>query len=309
VLVKSGTTFVVIAFNEAEGILDCLKSIIDQEANCDTFITLIDDGSTDGTAELVEKTFSEQVRVLRQANLGRGAARLVGIESTDTEFLAMVDADIILPSNWLSSCLNKIGDKHGVGGIAVPDGDCSTMTRIFNMEPRVKPGSITLMGSNSFFRTEVLKEIGTSWVTRLGEDFRLQRLLENSGFRTSSIAGLIVQHKENKTFFETMKWFFKSGKDASKLWFEFKISRLPDLTFFAFLCLLVVFPFEYHALGVKSLIGLPLFLLLVGIFHLNTKFILLHDPLKFLAAWIPNTVLMTSYLIGRVAGLLSWKTI
>ncbi len=306
-LVEFSTTFVVIAFNEAHGILDCLRSIIDQEANCDFFITLVDDGSTDGTVKLVEKTYSDRVRIIRQSNLGRGAARLAGIESVKTEYIAMVDADIVLPANWLFRCMCEIENNHGVGGIAVPDGDCSTISRIFKIEPRVKPGSITLMGSNSFFRSEVLKEVGTSWVTRLGEDFRLQRLLEQRGYRTTSIDGLIVSHRESKTFFQTMKWFYNSGQDASKLWFEFKVFRLPDFTFFAFLMILTALPLEFNVFGVKPLIELPLFLLLVGIFHLNSKFTVANNPLKFIAAWIPNTLLMTSYLTGRITGLLSWK--
>lgn len=53
---------------------------------------IVDDGSTDDTASVAERYIGD-VTLVRQPNAGAGAARNRGIEGTDSEFVAILDAD------------------------------------------------------------------------------------------------------------------------------------------------------------------------------------------------------------------------
>jgi glycosyltransferase involved in cell wall biosynthesis len=88
-------SFLVPAYNEAATIVDVLESV--WAIGFDSQIVVVDDGSTDGTAELVEawRVGKEQNIVLvRQANRGKGAALRAGIPHIDGEIVVIQDADL-----------------------------------------------------------------------------------------------------------------------------------------------------------------------------------------------------------------------
>lgn len=83
---------VIPAFNSAGTIVRAVESVLRQdEPNLE--IIVVDDGSTDRTAELLAARYPEQVIVFRQENRGAAAARNRGIAAARGEFVAFLDAD------------------------------------------------------------------------------------------------------------------------------------------------------------------------------------------------------------------------
>ena len=85
---------VIPAWNERAVICQTVRSILASDAG-DFEILVVDDGSADGTAELVGETFAgvPRVRVITQQNAGKWAALNRGFASTDAEVVVALDAD------------------------------------------------------------------------------------------------------------------------------------------------------------------------------------------------------------------------
>lgn len=84
-------------FNGEKFIRKAIKSVIDQ--NYDPLeIIVVDDGSTDGTAEIAKNTHPE-ILYAYQENAGVAAARNQGLKMATGDYVAFIDADDLWPEN------------------------------------------------------------------------------------------------------------------------------------------------------------------------------------------------------------------
>src|SRR5262245_57350347 len=84
---------VIPTWNRARLVGEAVESALGQEGG-DLEVIVVDDGSTDGTAELVERRFGKSVKLLRMATRsGVGAARNEGVCQATGDLLACLDAD------------------------------------------------------------------------------------------------------------------------------------------------------------------------------------------------------------------------
>ena len=86
-----GVSVVIPTFDRKSVLPRALHSVLAQTVPA-TEIIVVDDGSTDGTAQCVQEEFS-QVRLLTQENLGVSAARNRGIEASTGDWIGFLDSD------------------------------------------------------------------------------------------------------------------------------------------------------------------------------------------------------------------------
>lgn len=133
---------------------------------------IVNDGSTDGTAEYLDGLTDKRVQVIHRENGGTAAAANQGLKSCHGEYIARVDADdIALPTRFekqvayldahpevglLGTQMAPLGDA-GVGpSLSLP----TTHSAIYE---GLMAGRHALGHANIMMRTALLKEIGGYW--------------------------------------------------------------------------------------------------------------------------------------------------
>jgi glycosyltransferase involved in cell wall biosynthesis len=83
-------------YNRRKYIFRAIDSILSQTPPV-TELIVVDDGSTDGSADAIEERYGSKVRLIRQENMGVSGARLRAIHEARGEWIAFLDSD----DEWL----------------------------------------------------------------------------------------------------------------------------------------------------------------------------------------------------------------
>lgn len=101
------------AFNAAESLPSCVESVCAAAAGSSVEILLIDDGSTDGTPEIIRDLADLHacVRGIRQDNGGVSSARNRGLSAATGSWITFVDADDHLAPGCLADAAERLGGE------------------------------------------------------------------------------------------------------------------------------------------------------------------------------------------------------
>jgi glycosyltransferase involved in cell wall biosynthesis len=113
-------------YNEVATVRQAIDEVLAADIGTDIELIVVDDGSTDGTRELLDSTdWPAAVRVLQHdRNRGKGAAVRTALASARGEFSAIFDADLEYDPADLASLLPPLlkGDTNAVFGVRAFDG-------------------------------------------------------------------------------------------------------------------------------------------------------------------------------------------
>ena len=106
-------SIIVPCFNIAPYVENCVKTIL-QQTYTNLEVILVDDGSTDGTAAILDRLAAQdsRVRVIHQANGGVTRARFAGIEASNGEWIGFVDGDDVIEPEMYEHLLAN-AQKYG----------------------------------------------------------------------------------------------------------------------------------------------------------------------------------------------------
>ena len=113
-------------YNEARTVRQAVEEVLGAEVGMDVELIVVDDGSTDGTSEILDgDDWPDRVRVLHHArNQGKGAAVRTALGAARGEYATIFDADLEYEAADLAKLLPPLvaGDTNAVFGVRAFDG-------------------------------------------------------------------------------------------------------------------------------------------------------------------------------------------
>ncbi|MEU9157174.1 glycosyltransferase [Streptomyces sp. NPDC048417] len=182
------------AYNEAKCIENTVRSLTASEHPIE--IVVVDDGSTDGTAGIVEDLDLPDVRVIRQVNAGKPAALNRGLAHARHDIVVMMDGDTVFEPATVGELVQPFGDPR-VGAVA---GNAKVGNRDsligawqhieyvmgFNLDRRmydVLRCMPTIPGAVGAFRRTALERVGGMSDDTLAEDTDITMAIHRDGWR------------------------------------------------------------------------------------------------------------------------------
>jgi len=108
---------IVPSFNRAALLPQALRSLLSQSVPGGLSVLVVDDGSTDATAEVLAAERDPRLRVIRQPNAGVSAARNTGLAALPPEaaFVTFLDSDDVMPAGRLAADLARLSAAPEAG--------------------------------------------------------------------------------------------------------------------------------------------------------------------------------------------------
>ena len=221
---------IVPVFNLENYIEECIGSIKQQTLQSFEVI-LINDGSTDNSLEIIRSntTKSAQFRVYNQPNSGVSTARNLGLHHAQGEYIAFIDGDDIVPSNFLETLLDTIqGTDMAIVGSEnlLPDGSTTSRHEVHSKVYSTTNDPLKLIRHhangeweypnwNKLYRSNIIRRNKLKFQLELaiGEDytFTLEYLFHAKSARTTNLTKYTYRTRKESTF---------RSADSKKIWSE-----------------------------------------------------------------------------------------
>lgn len=194
---------VVVPARDAAATLPALLAALErQEMDGEWEALLVDNSSSDGTAEIAARA---GVRVVAHPQPGAAAARNAGVEAAEAPLVAFLDADCIPHAGWLRGLVRQMDDRPelgGVGGRIVAAAPASLLERyaerhryVVQEDALAEPRMPYLLTANCCYRTDAVRRLRFDETLRSGEDLDLSwRLQEELGMAVDFAPDAVVEH-------------------------------------------------------------------------------------------------------------------
>lgn len=185
---KLKLTIVIPVFNEEDYLGDCLASIAAQSERPDEVI-VVDNNSTDRSMQIAEK-FSF-VKIIHEPRQHQSFAQKTGFDAAAGDIIGRIDADTILPKDWVKTVKQKFTSDPevvGITGSAWPyDVQFKQLAiavfEFYNKLASLIAGSRMIWGANCAIRNSAWRKISRQVLQRrdIWEDFDMAMLLAKYG--------------------------------------------------------------------------------------------------------------------------------
>ncbi len=213
------------AYNEEKVIVQTIHSVLNNGYPGEFEVVVVDDGSTDGTKEVVRRAFEHEsrVRLFVQANAGKSSALLRAFWASKDDILVSLDADTQLSPGALRELVQPFMRSREIGAVS---GNAKVGNRGkwltefqsleyicgFNLDRRAYDllNCITVVpGAIGAYRREAVDQAGGFTAETLAEDTDLTLHIRKDGWRIAYAENAIGWTESPETFRSLTKQRFR----------------------------------------------------------------------------------------------------
>jgi GT2 family glycosyltransferase len=99
---------IIVTYNSAEEIVQCLDSLVGHTAPFPTTITVVDNASSDGTAALVRQRWPSVQVIESPTNVGFSRANNIGIRATSGDYVLLINPDTVSPPGAIQTLVRGL---------------------------------------------------------------------------------------------------------------------------------------------------------------------------------------------------------
>ena len=208
-------------YNGESSIADCLEALLRQDyARSDYEVIVVDDGSTDGTGDVISRYAGSRtpwIRNVKQTNQGPAAARNHGAQLAAGNFLLFTDSDCSPEPDWITQMVGPLLADPGLAAVkgAYKTRQTSLAARFAQLEFEERYAKLESRADIDFVdsysaavRSDVFREIGgfdTSFPTANNEDVEFSYRMARFGHRMAFTPLAIVYHIHPNTLWKYFK--------------------------------------------------------------------------------------------------------
>jgi len=219
---------IVAAVNAEETIGEQLAALCRQAGAGSFEVIVVDNGSTDGTVEIVETWAAGNPNIRLVEASGRtsaGYARNQGARATRADVLLFTDSDDVVSETWVSSMVAALDCVHLVGG-AVDESSLNSAEVLAWTKPRSNTLEVAhsflphAIGTNLGFRRDVFWAIGgwaESFSRAASEDIEICWRAQMAGFELGESPESIVKYRHRHTLASVARQYFRRGRNDQAL--------------------------------------------------------------------------------------------
>lgn len=203
-------TVVINVYNGEKYIKKCLDCILNQTYK-NLEVLIINDGSTDGTLDIIKLYQDERIRVINQENMGLSKARNVGIEKAKGEYLYFIDVDDFVKNDVIEYLYNLCKKYNTLIATCKP-----VDVFDYNVKDINEKESVNVISSK-----EMLKKIllSTDRAVNFWNKLIKKELLNNIRFEDRPINDVAVTYKlalatDRIAYSNQVKYYYLRHKDS-----------------------------------------------------------------------------------------------
>lgn len=117
--IYNNLSIIVLNYNNKQVITRCIDTLLMYNSRYNYEIIIVDNQSTDGSYELLEKKYKGKIKLIKNQKNGCSSGRNLGVENSTKEYILFLDSDQwILNKYWIDNYINLILNDNNIGAVA-----------------------------------------------------------------------------------------------------------------------------------------------------------------------------------------------